>query len=48
MAAGLETYATTLATSLDQAMQATAAMATAVDQQRAGLDQVMNQGLSLR
>jgi len=48
MATGLETYATTLAASLDQAMQATGAMATAVDQQRAGLDQVMNQGLSLR
>ncbi len=48
MATGLETYAGTLASSLDQAMQATAAMATAVDQQRAGLDQVMNQGLNLR
>jgi hypothetical protein len=47
MAAGLEEYATRLATSLDQANEASASMAAAVEQQRMNLDQVMNQGLGL-
>jgi hypothetical protein len=47
MAAGIEEYTNSLAVSLEQARKASTSMATAVDQQRTNLDQVMNQGLGI-
>lgn len=47
MAAGIEEYSNSLAVSLDHAGAASTSMANAVDQQRANLDQVMNQGLGV-
>lgn len=47
MAAGIEAYNNGLSASLSQAGDASDSMATAVEQQRLNLDQVMNQGLGI-
>ena len=47
MADQLDSYTTSLGSSLEEAARAAESMANAVDQQRANLDQAMNQGLGV-